>query len=199
MCPMCIWTIFFMNLVPHSRCSLRENPKFLQKHLKEMNDYYFLLVSTMVFLLWSSKIKINNYLYDKIVYIRQVKIFKTYIRNVCKVREWGTCAYKMIWIQIALFLGCNCKLERCRDCSQVSGQHHPWRLQWRSGSSLCLQINAKQKMELPHVSQWHTCWNGYSVLRYTDPDTPTWIRVAMLVWKNNFIFLIYSNIKNYFL
>jgi hypothetical protein len=49
------------DLMPHSQCSLRENPMFWQnvwsKNNRLKEEYYFCLISAIVIQVWDSKVK----------------------------------------------------------------------------------------------------------------------------------------------
>jgi hypothetical protein len=70
--------------VSHSQCSLRENPKFLQNfkpkitHMKDIFDFNFHLISTIVFLAWHSKVKKTIILYQPQTYVYIYFFFSVY-------------------------------------------------------------------------------------------------------------------------
>jgi hypothetical protein len=70
-----------IRLVPHSQCSLWENPKFLQNFkfknnkLREISKYYFCLISAIVIQAWHLKVK-TIALFHQMVCISQQKITK---------------------------------------------------------------------------------------------------------------------------
>jgi hypothetical protein len=75
--------------VPHSQCSLRETPKFLQNfnkktEFKKKFDQYFCLLSAFVIQAWQSKVKTVTLLH-KMACILYVKIPKNYVRNAIEL------------------------------------------------------------------------------------------------------------------
>jgi hypothetical protein len=102
-----IWNTTIRCLVPHSQCSLRENPKFLQNFRPKNNKLkgnVWLLFSYNIYQRILGLIFKYILLYHKIVcimqdkfcktYVRNDKFCKTYFRNVSKICEWGTWAGK---------------------------------------------------------------------------------------------------------
>jgi hypothetical protein len=79
------------NQVPHSRCSLSENPKFLEKFWPKnykpikIFDWYFHVNSTIVILARHYKIK-SIVVCHKIAGISTEKICKTYVKNIRALR-----------------------------------------------------------------------------------------------------------------